>query len=175
MNNETNLSDEKYKSSTLLLQYISKEYDKEDERSKKIESRIPIFITITTFLCGYMFSKDFNNGISNVVKNYKLYTVYIVLYVLCVMFIALSVGLFAWTMFIKKYKRIKYQRFDDIKLNSSDENKAAYELIRGYKEALDYNIIINDKKTKGYIFGIASLMIFVILFIIIKVFIFLND
>ncbi|QXE19531.1 hypothetical protein [Clostridium sp. 001] len=161
--NNTNVNSE-YLSSKLLLEYISKEYDKEDERSKNIESRIPVFITISTFFLGYIFTSNSNSVVSNIAKNYKVYTIYIMLYILCAIAVLASMFMFIWIMFTKKYIRIAIDIFQDRDLNKQIEGKCAYALILGYTEALQQNIKTNDLKVRFYTAGIIlKLFLFLIL------------
>lgn len=166
-------TEKKYSSSKLLLEYISKEYDKEDERSKNIDTRISIFITISTLFLGYIFSDNRNSSLSTLATNYKLYAVYVILYFLCTIIVLSSIFAFVSVVYKKNYRRINIRVFDDRDLNNEYEGKSAYELIRGYKEAIEVNNKINDLKVKRYTIGIILVTASVVLFVILKVFMFL--
>lgn len=167
-NIESQKSNSKYKSSQMLLEHLTKEYDKEDERSMKIDSRIPIFITIATFLGGFVF----NIGGESLKKTYelgqKIYSIYIIIYVLCIISIIISILIFAWILGTKKYKRIETGGFLNEKINEEKIEKTAYELMQGYLGSLQNNIKVNDKKMKQYNAAIIFVGIGAILYIILK-------
>ncbi len=165
-------TERKYTSSKLLLEYISKEYDKEDERSKNIDTRISIFITISTLFLGYIFSDNRNSSLSTLTTNYKLYAVYVILYFLCSIIVLSSIFSFVSVVYKKNYRRINIRVFDDIDLNNEYEGKSAYELIRGYKEAIEVNNKINDLKVKRYTIGLILIIVSIVFFVILKTFTF---
>ena len=166
---DKNNDSKRYKSSNLLLEHITKEYDKEDGRSMKIETRIPIFITIATFFGGFIFSNsgDKLNNIFNLGKS--LYSVYVVLYFSCIVTLIISIAIFIWILCTKKYLRIRTDNFLLEEINKEESCQVAYELIRGYQQALQHNIEVNDKKIKQYNGAIAFLCAATISYLIIQV------
>lgn len=159
----------KYKSSVMLLDHVTKEYDKEDTRSARIDSRIPIFMTIATFLGGFIFNIG---GGESLKKTYelgeKIYSLYIIVYVACISTIILSIGVFAWILCTKKYTRIDTNICLYEKANKEENGKIAYELMQGYQEALLDNIKVNDKKMQQYNIAIGLLGAGGVLYIILK-------
>ena len=160
---------EEYRSSLMLLEHISKEYDKEDLRASKIESRIPIFITIVTFFGGFIFSFGGKDLTSIYNKGYKIYSLYIIIYIACVVMLLIALGVFIWILCSKKYMRINIELFSAKSINNERVEKSAYELIRGYQEVLKNNIKINDIKIKQYNIGIGLLVGSTILYLLIQI------
>lgn len=166
---------DKYKSSVFLLEYVLREYDREDSRSKDIHSRIPIFITLATFFGGYIFNSQPSEVISVFKLNYKLFGVYSVLYTICFVGILVSLGIFVWIMCSKKYKRMNIDNFLKPIAHSSSNDVAAYELATAYIDVFKYNVGVNDKKVKLYNFAISALTTSVISYIFIQIVSFFNN
>ncbi|WP_061313693.1 type II toxin-antitoxin system HicB family antitoxin [Clostridium botulinum] len=158
----------KFKSSTILLEHLTKEYDKEDSRSMKIDSRIPIFITIATFLGGFIFNIGFESLKNIYDLGQKVYSIYIIIHALCIISIVISIGIFGWILFTKKYKRIETSLFLSKEINKEEIEKTAYELMKGYQDSLQNNIKVNDKKIQLYNTAIIFVAIGAVLYIILK-------
>lgn len=168
-------SQKKYTSSVFLLEYVLKEFDREDSRSKDIHSRIPIFITLATFFGGYIFNKESFNALSTFKSNYKLFGVYSVLYTLCFIGIISSIGLFVWIMCSKKYKRMNMDKFLQPIAHKSENGLVAYELATAYIDIFKYNVDVNDKKIKVYNWAIGALTLSAISYIMIQILTFFNS
>lgn len=158
-----------YRSSSLLLEHMAKEYDKEDERSTKIESRIPIFITIATFFGAYIFNEDSKKFKELFNLGQGLYTIYTIVYFICIASLIISIVIFGVILSTKKYRRIESSIFLIKEINKEEINKTAFELMRGYQEALENNIKINDNKVKLYNNAIRVLSVSAISYLIIKI------
>ncbi|KHD14235.1 hypothetical protein [Clostridium butyricum] len=168
--NHSNNATDKYKSCELLLEHLTKEYDKEDSRSMKIDSRIPIFITLATFFGGFIFNLG-TSSLKNVYgKGQQLYTIYVVLYALCLLSLIISIGIFTWILCTKRYLRIRTDLFLNENIINEEIKKTAFELMRGYQESLQHNVQINDKKMKQYNIGISFLVTSSILYLILQFF-----
>lgn len=158
--------DSNYMSCELLLEHLAKEYDKEDSRSMKIDSRIPIFITIATFFAGLIFSSTGNLIKETYKLGVQIYSIYIVIYSLCILSLISSIGSFIWILCTKKYMRINTDLLLQQKAIKENVKKTAFELMKAYNQALKNNININDKKMKYYNLGIILLIISSILYLI---------
>lgn len=158
-----------YKSSSLLLEHMAKEYDKEDARSAKIESRIPIFITIATFFGAYIFNEDSKNFKKFFELGQGLYTIYTIVYFICIVSLIIAIVIFGLILSTKKYRRIESKIFLAEEVNKEEINKTAFELMKGYQESLENNIIINDNKVKLYNNAIRILSVSAISYLIIKI------
>lgn len=163
------LQQNKYRSSKLILDYIYKEYSRENERRKSIESRITVLITISTFFIGAIlvnnninFSKMFQNQDKN------LY-LFVCLQILSCTTIIVAIGMFISILISREYRTISTDNFMDIKPQGAEEGIVAYDLIKAYKKCLDFNKEVNDSKFRVTNIGIALLFISIALYLIIKI------
>lgn len=160
---------EKYKSSKLILDYVYKEYSRENERRKNIESRITILITILTFFAGLILANNqigFQKMLQNGDKN--IYT-FVTIEVLSCLSLLGSMGIFVSILVAREYKTIKLDNFINIKPQGADEGLVAYDLIKAYKECFDFNKKVNDFKFKMSNMGIGLLVISVALYLVLRI------
>lgn len=163
----------RYQASELLLEHLEKEYSKEDERAARFDTKVPILLTLVTLFWGFILDngKEFTSLVAK--KSIKWYAVYSVLNVAMQLCFLISVGCFVYVIYLKQYRRLRTDVFTNEELNSTSSNQVAYELIKGYTEALDNNIIENDKRAKVYTVGIIVFILGVAGYIAIKLLIYM--
>lgn len=158
---------EKYRSSKILLETIKSEYNRENERMKTVESRIPILMTVAIFLCGYLFT---NSGIDyeKMLKasENKIY-IFIGLQTLSSLFLVLAIITFIYLLLAKEYRRIDLKNFSGLKVQGCNEGLISYDILKAYLEAYNNNQQVNNKKIMlnnvGIILLISSFFIFLII------------
>ncbi|MGL5716586.1 MAG: hypothetical protein ACRCXT_10565 [Paraclostridium sp.] len=160
-----------YESSIFLLPYVLRECDREDARVRDLTSRIPILITIATFFAGYVFKE---NIVTEYMfkENYKLGIVCSSMYLLCILGIGISIGIFIWIICSRKYKRMDIDLFINDVAQSSKNDVAAFELTKGYIDVYKFNFKVNDKKTILYNVAVAALVIAVMIYILVQIILF---
>ncbi|EOU1698117.1 hypothetical protein LTX13_002358 [Clostridium perfringens] len=158
----------KYNSSKLLLETVKTEYERENERIKTIENRIPILMTVAIFLCGYLFTNsgiDFKNIME---KNDARIYILISLLTLTSLFLVIAILIFIYLLFAKQYKRIELKNFSKLSVQAENEGLIAYDILKAYLEAYEYNQKVNNKKIIFNNVGIVLLIFSFFIFLIIK-------
>ncbi|MBM7835003.1 hypothetical protein [Clostridium sardiniense] len=167
-NNAKNMNNEKYKSSKVLLETIKSEYDRENDRMKTVENRIPILMTVAIFLCGFLFTNsgiDFKSMLENAQN--KIY-IFIGLQTLSSLFLVLSIIIFIYLLLSKEYRRIELKNFSKIDVQAKDEGLIAFDILRAYLQAYEHNQKVNNKKIMLNNIGIILLIISFFIFLSIK-------
>ncbi|MGL5354898.1 MAG: hypothetical protein ACRDA5_16520, partial [Clostridium sp.] len=159
----------KYRASKLLLEYVYNEINRENERLKLLESRIPILITISTFFGGLILSNTGINFSSMLSNNDSKIFIFIGLQTIS--YIALTIAIFIFTglLLSVKYKRLEITGFTDIQAQASNEGLVAYDIMSGYMKTYNHNQTINSKKMLFYNIGVVSLAISILSYLILKV------
>lgn len=128
-----------YQSSKLILDYMYKDYTREIERRKSVETRIPILVTIATFFGGLLlvnntfdFTKILNNGKG------IIYILIMLQGISCICLLA-SIIIFLSLLMSKPYKSVNTDGFLEMGPQGECEGLVAYDLIEAYKECTDYN------------------------------------
>lgn len=165
---ENNSLKEQYKSSVFILEYVYKEYTRENDRRKNIESRIPILMTLSTFFGGAIlinnkidFLKMLNNG------DKKIFLLFSVQLLSCLCLLG-AIGIFVSILVSREYRSIKTDSFSDIKPQGVEKEFIAYDLLESYKECLDFNTKVNNFKYKINNIGIYLLITSIILYLILS-------
>lgn len=160
---------EKYKSSVFILEYVYKEYTRENERRKNIESRIPILMTLSTFFGGAIiinnkidFLKMLNNGDKRVFLFFSVQ-------LLSCMCLLCAIGIFVSILVSREYRSINVENFCDIKPQGAEKEFIAYDLLDAYKVCLDFNTNVNNFKHKINNIGIYLLITSIILYLILSI------
>lgn len=168
--NHTENNENKYVSSELLLEHIQREYTKEDERARAFETKIPILLTLITLFLGFVVMADNTQIADKILKiSPQLYFGYMLLQLASVVCLIISAGCLVYVICLREYRRLNITRFLDVKINNGSTGEIAYELIRGYHEALEHNLVENDKKAKTYTLGIKWLTVGVCCYIALSV------
>lgn len=163
---------EKYKSSEFILQYMYNEYCKENERRANLESRIAILLTVSTFFAGFILINnqiDINSMIDN---NMKVAIVFIVIQSFSWVGLVGGLACFISILVARGYKTITIDNFINIEPQGADKGLIAYELLQAYKECLDYNRKVNDKKFNLTNIGIILISISIAIFLITNIIVF---
>jgi hypothetical protein len=160
---------EQYKSSVFILEYVYKEYTRENERRKNIESRIPILMTLSTFFGGAILINnkiDFLKMLTNGDK--RVFLLFSVQLLSCLCLLG-AIGIFVSILVSREYISIKTDSFCDIKPQGAEKEFIAYDLLDTYKECLDFNTKVNNFKYKINNIGIYLLITSIILYLILSI------
>lgn len=163
---------EKYKSSEFILQYMYNEYCKENDRRANLESRIAILLTVSTFFAGFILINnpiDIKGMIDN---NINIAIVFIVIQAFSWVGLVGGLGCFISILVARGYRSIKIDSFANIQPQCADKGLIAYELLVAYKECLDFNKKINDKKFNITNIGIILISISIVIFLISNIIVF---
>ncbi|PFE33927.1 hypothetical protein CN270_11440 [Priestia megaterium] len=163
-----------FPSAELLLSAVQREYDKEDERAKTLESRVGILITLSAallaFVSTYIKMPNFKKlKISNVYEALP-HTFFISLLFLTMLILVFSLIYSVRIINIRSYKRIKIDDFE--KINNLEDNPdiIASALITRYRKNIEHNQAINESKIVMYRRGTycitASIILAVILYML---------
>lgn len=156
---------------------VQKEFEYESERNKGIQNRAGIFISfigvIMTLFPSYINIKDIIYRENQTVGQTGILLFFIVLVILLFIGLIASLILFVMVLSTKKYKKLKTSGFTED--NCTYDNKTvALELMKDYKEILEYNCEINNKKIKLFERACRILVVCIIvipIIILIKTFI----
>jgi hypothetical protein len=154
-------NNERYHSAELMLSVIQKEYDYETVRKTALETRSGILMTLGSVILTFAVSK-FNVSDINFPIEEKSILVYYCLYFLFMFF---SVGSILFSLFnlIKVLFATEYRRLDISDFTSDlgeyQKDVLAMGITIKYREIIDYNHQMNDKKVASYRRGVYSLII----------------
>lgn len=155
----------KFPSAEVLLSAIQKEYEFELSRKKDLETRAGIFLPLIIALCTFILSNfnardlfQFNLEQADIV--YTIVTVLIIL----TKFICLILALlyFIKVLIVYRYERIDLKEFTE-ELAEHEKDVIEMSLINIYRDIVEKNQTVNDKKAIYYTKGIYYLIGFVIL------------
>lgn len=163
---ENNTIKEKYKSSEFILQYMYNEYCKENERRANLESTIAILLTVSTFFAGFILVNNPIDINSMLVDNIKIAIVFIVLQSFSWVWLVGGLGCFISILVARGYRSITIDSFANIEPQGADKGLIAYELLEAYKQCLDFNRKVNDKKFNITNIGIILVSISIAIFLI---------
>lgn len=153
--------EEDYYSAKLLMSMAQKEYDIENDRRKTLDTRIGIFISLTSALLFFIM-----NNITQVTvysEHFKLINqvvlyVFFIISLICLIF-SLLISLYFYIKVISttKYKRLDIEEFLDETKNL--ENTFAQVITIVYKDIIKYNRRENDIKFEYFKKGLVALKI----------------
>ncbi|WP_432718970.1 hypothetical protein [Pectinatus frisingensis] len=159
-----------YYSAPILLKIAQKEYDIENDRSKKLDSRCGIFISLSSALILFM-----ANGILNSYAVFKhsmhvlilkgiLFEFYNILNIISFVLLGISIIFFIKAINVTAYKRFNISYYSTITRYS--ETIFSQVMLKYYGEAITANRQSNDTKVKSLKLGLYLLVggIIIILF-----------
>ena len=162
-------TNEELKSSKILLGEIKEIYYHENDRNQILDNKASIGLTLVgvlltlcaTNLQKYNFKKVNMNNFGDV-----LFNIIRLLLLLGVFFtLIMSLYRFYKVLTTKKYKHLKTDGF--AKVNAmQEENIISLTLTLLYKESIEHNRLVNDKKYKDIDKGINYIVLSVILYVI---------
>ncbi|PEX09615.1 hypothetical protein CN454_22715, partial [Bacillus cereus] len=150
-----------FPSAELLFSAIQREYDKEDERARTLDTRVGILITLTAallaFIPTYINIPDLKKVKVDNVLNALPYVVFILLIFITILFLVCSLVYCLRVIGTKSYKRVALTGFDKNQNLTAPNSVVAYGLIKIYRQNIEHNQVINDKKMELYKRGVYSI------------------
>jgi hypothetical protein len=144
----------KYPSGEILFSAIQREYDKEDERSKTLDSRVGILITLSAallaFVSTYIKIPDFKKIKVETVYDALPYAIFVVLLYTTMLILVFSLIYSVRIITIRSYKRVKLEDFEKPINLQAKPDVIASALITIYRKNIEHNQAINDDKVKMY-------------------------
>ncbi|MCP3032623.1 hypothetical protein LF817_14955 [Halobacillus sp. A1] len=157
----------KYPSSELILSAILREYDKEDERAKTLDTRVGIFISLSgallLFISSYVKLSLLIDTQVNSVYGAVPYAFYLIFTISSLILLVASVIYFLRVVSIRNYERVGLEEFKQEENNKANQDVVAYSLIKIYCQNISFNSKVNDEKVKLYKKGIFSIALALIL------------
>lgn len=161
----------------ILLSTVEKEYDKEIDRVKTLDTRTNIFVTLGGVLLVYLpgnikslcnLNQPFTTIIGAIPELLKLLLLLSIFISLILSFI-----FFSLVISLKEYKRISDEIFDECNFKYS-KRYCAETLILMYKKVLEENSKVNELKSKYYKRGFYLMMVALALNVIAYIIVLLN-
>ena len=164
--NISNTDESNNKSSELLLSVVQKEFEYESERNKGIQNRAGIFMSfigvIMTIFPSYININEIASRPNETIGQTGLLLLYISLIILLFVGLIVSLVMFVTVLNTKQYRKLNSSGFSEE--NCIYDTKAvSLELMKDYKEILEYNSEINNKKAKAFEMGCKILVACIIL------------
>ena len=161
----------KFPSAELLFSAIQREYDKEDERAKTLDSRVGILITLSAallaFVSTYIKIPNFKKLKIDTLYEALPHTFFILLLFVTMLILVFSLIYSVRIINIRSYKRIKLDDFEKPINLKGNPDIIASALITRYRRNIEHNQAINDSKIVMYRRGTYCITAAIILAVIV--------
>lgn len=158
---------ELYPSAELMLSVLQKEYEYEINRKNSLESRAGILLTFTGALLVLLSSSlklpDFNEIEIKTFYEALPYVFILFINIIIIALLIVTIIILFSVISIRTYNRIEIKGFNEA---NAKENLhiIALDLMKSYKDVLNYNIEVNNKKAKLFNLGVLLITISIIIF-----------
>lgn len=157
--------DNAFPSSKILLSVIQKEYDYEANRAKNLEARTGMFLAFTGVLLVFIasnikLSTIYMIKITNVLQALP-YAIIVFTTLSDLLCLIIAVIFFVMVISLKPYKRLSMGSFSEeslCKIRILTEEQVAVSLVALYRDVIQYNTEINNKKAGYFTTGIKYLL-----------------
>jgi hypothetical protein len=163
-----------YPAAELVLTTIQREYDLEESRARTLDSRVGIFIPLSSailvFIASYIKIPNSSNIAVHTVLDALPYVLALLLGALSILCFLIATFYFVRVVSKHKYNRINLEGFNDDAMLALSKDFVAVGLIEIYKKNIEHNVSVNDRKMSFYQIGVylisSALVLAIIVYLI---------